>query len=85
MNFAVSADHRVKMKENEKTEKDMNFSRNAEKDVEKLEVRGRIETIQNAVLLRSTRITKRPRDQRRIAVTQTLVKVKVKDHELTLA
>ena len=51
-----------------------------EKRLEELEIRGRIKTIQTAVVLRSTRTLKSPGDLRRLAVTQT----PVKDYQLML-
>ena len=51
------------------------------KVLEKLEIRGRAETIQTTALLRSAKkIKKNPEDSMRLAVTQILVK----DHQQTL-
>ena len=51
------------------------------KELEDLEVGGRVETIQNTTLLRTGQNTeKSPGDLRRLAVTHT----PVKDHQLTL-
>ena len=50
------------------------------KGLEDLEMRGRIETIQTTVLLRSTRILRRVLETRRLAVYPT----PVKGHPLTL-
>ena len=76
MNFTVPADHRVKLKENEKMDKYLDLARELkklwnmkvkvvpivvvalgtvpkglEKGLENLEIRGRIDTIQNTALL----------------------------------
>ena len=84
MDFAVPADHRVKLKENEKIDKYLDLDRELkklwnmkvkviptvvgalgtvpkglEKGLESLEIRGRIETIQNTALLQSARILRR--------------------------
>ena len=84
MDFAVPADHRVKLKENEKMDKYQDLARelkklwnirvkvipivdgalgtvpiNLEKEMEELEIKGRIETIQATALLRSLRISRR--------------------------
>ena len=84
VDFAVTAKHSGKIKENEKIGKYVDFARelkklwniqktvipvvigvlvtipkNLEKILEKLEIRGRIETIQTTALLRSARIPRR--------------------------
>ena len=84
MDFAVPADHRVKLKENEKMYKYLDLAGELkklwnmrvkvipivvgalgtvpiklEKRLENLEIRGRIETIQNTALLQSARILRR--------------------------
>ena len=52
-----------------------------ERGLENLEIRGRIDTIQNTALLQSARILKKSTgDLMRLVVTQTLVK----NHHLTL-
>ena len=81
VNFAVPADHRVKLKENEKMDKYLDLARELkklwnmkvkvivgalgtvpkglERGLENLEIRGRIDTIQNTALLQSARILRR--------------------------
>ena len=84
MDFAVQADHRVKVKENEKRDKYLNLARELKKlwnmkatvipividvlgtvtkgfiqELEDLEIRRRVETIQTTALLRSARILRR--------------------------
>ena len=49
-------------------------------ELQDLEIRGRVETIQTTALLRSVRILKSPGDLRKLAVTQT----PVESHRLTL-
>ena len=50
------------------------------KGLEDLEITGRVETIQIAAWLRSTKILRKVLETRRLSVTQT----PVKDHQLTL-
>ena len=50
------------------------------KELEDLEVGGRVETIQTTTLLRTARILRRVLETRRLAVTQ----ITGKDHQLTL-
>ena len=86
MDYAVPADYRVKLKENERRDKSLDLARELKKNMnmnmkvtvtpivigalgtitkgliqglEDLEIRGRMETIQTTVLLRSARILKR--------------------------
>ena len=84
VDFAVPADHRVKLKENEKIDKYLDLARELkklwnmkvkvipivvgalgtvpkglERGLENLEIRGRIDTIQNTALLQSARILRR--------------------------
>ena len=84
MDFAVPADHRVKLKESKKREKYLDLARELKKmwsmkgiiipavigalgtvtkglvkGLEDLEIRGRVETIQTTVLLRSARILRK--------------------------
>ena len=84
VNLAVSADYRIKVKESEKKDKDLDLAREVKlvwnmkvtiipirigtfgtvtkgllKKLENLEVRGRVETIQTTVLLRTARILRR--------------------------
>ena len=78
VDFAVPADHRVKLKENEKMNKYLEklwnmkvkvipivvgalgtVPKGLERGLESLEIRGRIETIQNTALLQSARILRR--------------------------
>ena len=56
VDFAVSADRRVKLKECEMKDKHLDLARELKKD---LEIEGRMETIQNALLLISARILRR--------------------------
>ena len=81
MDFAVSADHRIKLKESERKDKYLDLARELKKlwnmkvtiipivfgafgtvtkgllkGVEDLEIRGRLETIQTTVLVRTARI-----------------------------
>ena len=84
VDFAVPADHRVKLKESEKNDKYLDLTRELKKlwnmkvtiipivigalgwvakgliqGLEDLEIRGRVETIQTTLLLRSPRILRR--------------------------
>ena len=69
MDFAVPADHRIKLKKCEKKDKYLNLPRELKKTeehvakgllkgLEDLEVGGRVETIQTTALLRTARILK---------------------------
>ena len=105
MDFAVSADQKVNLKEGEKNDQHLDFARELKKLwnmkvtfmpivigalgtvtkrlvkwPEDLEIRGRVEIIQNAVLLRLARIMRKFLETRRLVVTQT----PVKDPHLTL-
>ena len=84
VDFALAADHRVKLKENEKKDKYLDFAREMKKlwnmkvtfvpfvigalgtvtkglikELEDLDIRGRVEAIQTTVLLRLARILRR--------------------------
>ena len=80
MDFAVPADHRAKLKENEKMDKYLDLARELKKSwnmkvkvipivvgapgtvpkgLENLDIRGKIETIQNTALLQSARKLRR--------------------------
>ena len=95
MDFEVLADHKVEIKESEKTKKYLNLSRDIktvehevdcipivvgalgavlkglEKRLEKLEIRGRIKTIQTKALLRSVRILRRVLETREDLLSNT--------------
>ena len=86
LEFAVSADHKVKSKENRSTWTLFvtairivigalgTVTKGLVQGQEDLEIRGRVETIQTTALLRSARILRIPGDLRRLSVTQTPVK-----------
>ena len=105
VDFAVPAEHRIKVKECEKKYKYIDLARELRKlwnmqvtivpividafgsvtkrllkELEDLEVDGRVETIQTTVLLKTARILRSHGDLRRLAVTQT----PMKNHQLTL-
>ena len=106
VDFAVPADHRVRLKENEKKDKYLELPKELKKlwnmkvtfipivigalvtvtegllkELEDLEIRGRVETIQNYYSIQNGQNTeKSPGDLRRLAITQT----SVKDHQRQL-
>ena len=77
MEFKISVDHRVKIKENEKRDKYLNLARKLEQNIigvlekvpkglekgpKELQIEGQAESIQTRALLRSARILKRVLD-----------------------